>query len=52
MLVASAKVRLVWYLLLALIVGFFSMPVIAFFFFDCKSFVPKKVASLLLFFFR
>ncbi len=52
MIVASTKARLIWYLLVALIVGFFSIPVITFCFFDYKFFVPKKVASLLLFFFR
>ncbi len=52
MIVAPAKVKLIWYLLVALIVGFFCIPVITFSFFECKFFVPKKIASLLLFFFR
>jgi hypothetical protein len=53
MIVASAKGRLVRYFLIALIIGFFIIPVITVCFFDCKvSYTPKRIASALLIFFR
>lgn len=53
MTVASAKGRLIRYFLIALIIGFFTIPVITVCFFDCKVFyTPKKIASALLIFFR
>ena len=52
MAVASLKSQMIRYFLLALIIGFFVFPVFTLGFFDCKFFVPKKAASILLFFFR
>lgn len=53
MIVASAKGRLVRYFLIALIIGFFIIPVLTVCFFDCKvSYTPRKVAHSLLVFFR
>jgi len=41
------------YLLIALIIGFFLMPFLTVYFFDCNlSFSTKRVASALLFFFH
>jgi hypothetical protein len=52
MIPASLKERLVQYFLIALIIGFFLLPVATFGLFDCKIFAAKRIASLLLFFFR
>jgi len=53
MAITSIKRRFIRYFLVALIVGFFIIPVITVCFFDCKvSYSPNKVASALLFFFR
>lgn len=52
MTVAFSKGHVVRYLVIALIIGFFIIPVITFSFFDCQFFVPKRLASALLFFFR
>lgn len=53
MTVASARGRLVQYFLIALIIGFFIIPVITVCFFDCKVFyTPSKIAHTLLVFFR
>jgi len=53
MVVASIKGRFIRYFLLALIIGFFIIPVITVCFFDCKvSYSSNKIASALLFFFR
>lgn len=47
-----AKERLVWLVLIALIIGFFAIPLVALCVFDCKIFNLQKAASVLLFFFR
>lgn len=52
MVTVSKKDRLILYFLIALIIGFFPVPVITFCFFDCKFYVTQKTASVLLFFFR
>lgn len=50
--IASLKVRIIRYILIALIIGFFAIPVAAVCWLDCKYYGPKKIASFLLFFFR
>ncbi len=50
--VASFKDKLVHYLLLGLIAGFFMIPLVAYCFFDYRFYLPKRAASVLLFFFR
>ena len=50
--VASLKEKVILYALMGLILWFFAIPLVAYCFFDCKPFVPKKIASVLLFFFR
>jgi len=49
---AALKQRVTKYILIALIMGFFATPLIAFCLFDCKFYASKKIASILLFFFR
>ncbi len=45
--------KMIHYLLIALILGFFVIPLATFCFFDCNFFfVHKKITSILLFFFR
>ena len=46
------KRRLVEYILIALIIAFFLIPVVSFCFFDCKFFFSPKIASFLLIFFQ
>ena len=50
--IASFRDKLIHYLLLGLIAGFFGIPLAAYCFFDCRIIFPKRVASVLLFFFR
>jgi hypothetical protein len=50
--VPSIKHRLIKYLLIALILAFFAIPVSMLSLYDCRFIVPQKAASLLLFFFR
>ena len=51
--VAFARGGLLRYFLLALIIGFFVIPIITVCFFDCKfSYTTRKVAHALLVFFR
>jgi hypothetical protein len=50
--VLSFKEKLIGYLLLGLIAGFFVFPVVTYCFFDCRVVIPKRAASVLLFFFR
>jgi hypothetical protein len=51
--VAFAKGQLFRYFLIALIIGFFVIPVITVCFFDCKvSYTTNKIAHALLVFFR
>jgi len=52
MTVASLKEKVILYVLMSLVLWFFAIPVVAYCFLDCKPFIPKKVASVLLFFFR
>jgi len=52
MVTATIKDRFARYFVIALIIGFFMIPVATFCFFDYNFFVPKEVASVLLFFFR
>jgi hypothetical protein len=52
MAVASVKERVILYGLMGLILWFFAIPVVAYCFFDCRPYIPKKIASVLLFFFR
>jgi hypothetical protein len=52
MTVASLKERVTLYALMSLILWFFAIPVVTYCFLDCKPFIPKKVASVLLFSFR
>ena len=46
------KHRLLGYILIALIIAFFLIPVVSFCFFDCKFFFSPKIPSILLIFFR
>jgi hypothetical protein len=50
--VDSLKERVVFCALMGLILWFFAIPVVAYCFFDCRSYIPKRIASVLLFFFR
>ena len=52
MIIASLKERVVLYALMGLILWFFAIPVVAYCFLDCKPFISKRIASILLFFFR
>jgi len=52
MTVASLKERVILYALMGLILWFFAIPVVAYCFFDCKPYIPQKIASVLLFLFR
>jgi hypothetical protein len=52
MTVASLREKVILYALMSLILWFFAIPVIAYCFLDCKPFIPKRIASVLLFFFR
>jgi hypothetical protein len=52
MTVASLKERFILYALTGLILWFFAIPLVAYCFFDCRPYIPKRIASLLLFFFR
>lgn len=52
MIAGSLRERVVWYFLLALIVGFFAIPLSVFCFFDSRLMPAPKFASILLFFFR
>ena len=52
MTVASLKERVILFALMGLVLWFFAIPVVAYCFLDYKPFIPKKVASVLLFFFR
>ena len=49
---ASVKERVILCALMGLILWFFAIPVVAYCFFDCRSYIPKRIASVLLFFFR
>ncbi len=50
---ASSEGRVIRYVLMALILAFFLMPVLAVYIFDCNlSFTSKRLASALLLFFR
>jgi len=50
--VAFLKEKVILYAIMGLIVWFFAIPLVAYCFFDCKPYIPQKVASVLLFFFR
>jgi hypothetical protein len=50
--VASLKEKIKRYIPIALIIAFFAIPLIAVCLFDCKVYAAKRIASLLLFFFR
>jgi len=50
--VRSLKSRVIKYLLVALIIAFFAIPITTFCLYDCRYIVPHRVASVLLFFFR
>jgi hypothetical protein len=50
--VTSLKEKVILNALMGLILWFFAIPLVAYFFFECKPYVPKKIASVLLFFFR
>ena len=50
--IASLKEKVILYGLMSLILWFFAIPLVAYCFFECKPYVPKKIASVLLFFFR
>jgi hypothetical protein len=50
--VQSLKSRLIKYMLVALILAFFAIPITTFCIYDCRYIVPQRVASVLLFFFR
>jgi len=50
--VYSIKNRLIKYLLIALILAFFAIPISMFCLHECRVFAPQKAASVLLFFFR
>ncbi|MGE5252560.1 MAG: hypothetical protein ACM3N7_01250 [Planctomycetaceae bacterium] len=50
--VASLQERLIRYGLMGLILWFFAIPLVAYCFFDCRPYIPKRIASVLLFFFR
>ena len=49
---ALVKEKITWYVLIALIIGFFLIPILALCYNDSKDFPgPVKFASILLFFF-
>jgi len=50
--VATLKEKMMRYVLLGLIAGFFGVPLVTYCFFDCRIFLPKRAASVLLIFFR
>jgi hypothetical protein len=50
--VASLKEKMIRYVLLGLIAGFFAFPLVTYCFFDFRLIFPKRAASVLLFFFR
>lgn len=52
MTVASLKEKVILYGVMGLVLWFFAIPVVAYCFLDYKPFIPKKIASVLLFFFR
>ena len=52
MIANSNKNRLLCYVIMGLIIGFFMMPLLTVCFFECKYFVARNTASALLFFFR
>ena len=54
MYIAQTKGRLLRAFLIALILAFFSFPVVTYFVADCKipSYYPKKITSVLVVFFR
>jgi hypothetical protein len=49
---ASLKEKVILCALMGLVLWFFAIPLVTYCFFDCKPYIPKKVASVLLFFFR
>ena len=49
---AILKEKMIRYVLLGLIAGFFVFPLVTYCFFDCRIVIPKRAASVLLFFFR
>ena len=50
--VVSLKDKVIRFLVLGLIAGFFGIPFLAYCFFDLRVFSPRRAASVLLFFFR
>jgi len=50
--IACFRDKLIHYLLLGLIAGFFGIPLVAYCFSDYRFVLPKRAASVLLFFFR
>jgi hypothetical protein len=52
MTVASLKERVILCALMGLILWFFAIPLVTYCFFDCRLYIPKRIASVLLFFFR
>ena len=50
--IACFRAKLIHYLLLGLIAGFFGIPLVAYCFSDYRFVLPKRAASVLLFFFR
>ncbi len=53
MIAAPIKVRIIHFVLITLIVGFYAIPLTALCLFDCRFYTVKKIASIfLLFFFR
>jgi len=50
--VASLKEKIILCSLMGLILWFFAIPLVTYCFFDSKPYIPKKIASVLLFFFR
>lgn len=49
---ASLKEKVILCALMGLVLWFFAIPLVAYCFFDHKPYIPKKIASVLLFFFR
>lgn len=49
---AYVKERVIHYLLIALMVGFFVIPLVTLCWLDCKAYASHRIASILLFFFR
>jgi hypothetical protein len=50
--IVSLKERVIRYILIALIIGFFAIPLASLCWMDYKFFPAKRIASLLLFFLR